>query len=155
MSAWLELHTVLALRLDAREAYRLMHNYRDEELAKAANSTGTDEQAYDGELAMMRSLVRTLRVTVRPDSAGLGEVRQLLHHHAADDAAAREQGKSSHQADATPDTFPAWLAQRFDRNSPPWDGMSDADRTYWEHEAAAVRRALARRGFKTGPGEGQ
>jgi hypothetical protein len=34
MSAWLELHTVLSLRLDATEAYRLMHNYRDEEIAK-------------------------------------------------------------------------------------------------------------------------
>ena len=37
MSAWLELHTVLSMRLDAREAYRLMHNYRDEELQLRAS----------------------------------------------------------------------------------------------------------------------
>jgi hypothetical protein len=51
-----------------------------------------------------------------------------------------------------PDTFPAWLAQRFDPNSPPWDVLDRDGRTYWQHEAAAVRRAVARGGFKT---EGQ
>lgn len=45
------------------------------------------------------------------------------------------------------DTFPAWLAQRFDRNSPPWDALDDDSRSYWQHEAAAVRRAVARGGF--------
>lgn len=44
--------------------------------------------------------------------------------------------------------FPAWLAQRFDPQGAPWDGMSDDDRAYWEHQAAAVRRAVARGGFK-------
>ena len=46
------------------------------------------------------------------------------------------------------DTFPAWLARRFDPNGAPWDGMSDDDRSYWEHQARAVRRAVARGGFK-------
>ncbi|MEU0207408.1 hypothetical protein [Streptomyces canus] len=46
------------------------------------------------------------------------------------------------------DTLAAWLAHRFDPNSGPWDGMSDDDRSHWEHEAAAVRRAAARGGFK-------
>ena len=46
------------------------------------------------------------------------------------------------------DTFPAWLANRFDPNGAPWDGMSDDDRSYWEHQARAVRRAVARGGFK-------
>lgn len=51
-----------------------------------------DEQAYDGELAMLRGLVRTLRVVVRPDDrdVDVAEVRRLLHHHADDDAAARQ-----------------------------------------------------------------
>jgi hypothetical protein len=53
------------------------------------------------------------------------------------------------------DTFPAWLARRFDPNSPPWDGMSDDDRTYWQHQAAAVRRAVTRGGFKNDKGNGQ
>jgi hypothetical protein len=154
MSAWLEMHTVLSLKVDAREAYRLMHNYRDEELAKVASPTDADGQAYDGELAMLRDLVRTLRVVARPDDADMNEVRRLLHHHAADDAAAREQGKNSHQADATPDTLAAWLANRFDPNTLPWDGMSDYDRSHWEHEAAAVRRAVARGGFKNNTTQG-
>ncbi|MEV7389566.1 hypothetical protein [Streptomyces sp. NPDC091215] len=48
-------------------------------------------EAYDGELAMLRGLVRTLRVVVRPDDADMAEVRRLLHHHASDDATARAQ----------------------------------------------------------------
>ncbi|MCX4703927.1 hypothetical protein [Streptomyces sp. NBC_01373] len=35
MSAAMELHVALSLRLDAREAYRLAHAYRDEVLAEA------------------------------------------------------------------------------------------------------------------------
>lgn len=47
------------------------------------------------------------------------------------------------------DTLPAWLAQRFDPNGAPWDALTDDDRAYWEHQARAVRRAVARGGFKT------
>ncbi|MYW46352.1 hypothetical protein [Streptomyces sp. SID161] len=50
-----------------------------------------------------------------------------------------------------PDTLPAWLAKRFDPQGAPWDGTSDDDRAYWEHQARAVRRAVARGGFKTDP----
>lgn len=81
--------TDFRLKLDA---------YRAEVLAE-------DGQAYDGELAMLRGLVRTLRVVVRDgtsDEKRRAEIERLLHQHAADDAVAREQGKSSHQADATP-----------------------------------------------------
>lgn len=86
MNAAMELHVALSLRLDATEAYRLAHAYRDEVLAEA----GTPE-AYDGELAMYRQLVRTLRVVVRDDTVDINEVRRLLHNHAADDAAARAE----------------------------------------------------------------
>jgi hypothetical protein len=51
-------------------------------------------------------------------------------------------------AHPTTDTLPAWLAQRFDPNGAPWDSMSPDDRSYWEHQAKAVRRAVARDGFK-------
>lgn len=47
------------------------------------------------------------------------------------------------------DTFAPWLAQRFDPQGAPWGGMSEDDRSYWEHHAAAVRRAVARGGFKS------
>lgn len=49
------------------------------------------------------------------------------------------------------DTLPAWLAQRFDPRGPGWDALSDDDRAYWEHQARAVRRAVARNGFKPTP----
>ncbi|MFB6787636.1 hypothetical protein ACFCWT_13265 [Streptomyces olivaceus] len=72
---------------DTREAQldRHLDAHRAEVLAE-------DGQAYDGELAMLRSLVRTLRVVVRPDDAGVAEVRKLLHEHADDDRAARQGG---------------------------------------------------------------
>lgn len=58
--------------------------------AVAPLMVGEAEQAYDGELAMLRSLVRTLRVAVRPDEIDVDEVRRLVHEHALDDAASRE-----------------------------------------------------------------
>ena len=74
--------------------------------AHRAEVLAEDGQAYDGELAMLRGLVRTLRTVIRDAGTAekqRAEVERLLHHHAADDAAARE--KSSHQAEATPDFF--------------------------------------------------
>jgi hypothetical protein len=50
---------------------------------------------------------------------------------------------------ASPDTLPAWLYQRFAGGVPAWEFLDDGDRAYWEHHAAAVRRAVARDGFKT------
>jgi hypothetical protein len=59
---------------------------------------------YPGALAMLRGLVRTLRVVVRQDASAekqRAEVRKLLHEHASDDAAARaEQASSRPSADA-------------------------------------------------------
>lgn len=48
-----------------------------------------------------------------------------------------------------PDTLPAWLYQRFAGGVPAWEFLDDGDRAYWEHHAAAVRRAVERGGFKT------
>jgi hypothetical protein len=47
-----------------------------------------DGQAYDGELAMLRDLVRTLHTVAAADD-NLNEVRRRLHQHALDDLAAR------------------------------------------------------------------
>ena len=46
------------------------------------------------------------------------------------------------------DTLPAWLYQRFMPHGEGWDRLDDEDRAYWEHQARAVRRAVARGGFK-------
>jgi hypothetical protein len=56
------------------------------------------------------------------------------------------------------DTLAQWLFQRFalyGRGLPQsdaqktWEEFSDDERAFWEHEAAAVRRAVGRGGFKT------
>ncbi|NUS78436.1 MAG: hypothetical protein HOV70_19865 [Streptomyces sp.] len=76
----------------------------DAHAAGHAEALTTDGQAYDGELAMLRGLVRTLRVAVRPDEVDVDEVRRLLHEHASDEAEAYAREKSSRPAaDATPD----------------------------------------------------
>jgi len=51
--------------------------------------------------------------------------------------------------DEAADTLATWLYQRFAviHGCPPWEQTTDDDRSYWEHEAAAVRRAVARNGF--------
>jgi hypothetical protein len=53
---------------------------------------------------------------------------------------------------SSPDTLPEWLYQRFAkyRDVPPWSHLADNLRSYWQHEANAVRRAVARGGFKNG-----
>lgn len=47
-----------------------------------------------------------------------------------------------------PDTLPEWLFLRMARSFKTWDELSEDDRDYWAHEARAVRRAVARSGFK-------
>jgi predicted DCC family thiol-disulfide oxidoreductase YuxK len=83
--------TDFRLKLDA---------YRAEVLAE-------DGQAYDGELAMLRGLVRTLRAVVRDDREEVAqrEVRRLLYEHAADERAAYKQ-MGSHQADDSSESAP-------------------------------------------------
>jgi hypothetical protein len=46
------------------------------------------------------------------------------------------------------DTLPAWLYQRFFTGSTTWENADPDQQAYWEHQARAVRRAVARNGFK-------
>ena len=49
-----------------------------------------------------------------------------------------------------PDTLAQWLYYRFayaDDTRIEWGGLPQEDRDFYEHEAAAVRRAVARGGF--------
>ncbi|MFD4559010.1 hypothetical protein ACFWP5_32605 [Streptomyces sp. NPDC058469] len=77
-----------------------------------------DEQAYDGELAMLRGLVDVIRVTA--EHGDMAQVRQLIVEHDIDAAGAyaEAEGKSSRPAaDATPDKvdrYEARLAQLLD-----------------------------------------
>lgn len=76
------------------------HNAMD---AHRTEVLAADGQAYDGELAMLRGLVRTLRVVVRHDS-DLAEVWRLLVEYTRDDAAARNEA-TAEATTATPDFF--------------------------------------------------
>jgi hypothetical protein len=77
-----------------------------------------DEQAYDGELAMLRGFVDVIRVAA--EHGDMSQVRQLIVEHDIDaaEALAEAEGKSSRPtADATPDKvdrFEARLAQLLD-----------------------------------------
>lgn len=63
-----------------------------------------------------------------------------------------EADARQHGVGRSKDTLPHWLYERFGskHSTFKWDAMSDGDRTYWAHEAAAIRRAVARNGFKHG-----
>lgn len=69
-----------------------------------------------------------------------------VHPDDGHDAAPRA---ARHDEPTVSDTLPAWLYQRFMPGGAGWDALDDADRAYWEHQARAVRRAVARGGFKT------
>jgi len=67
------------------------------------------------------------------DEAALEKLRRL---------AAEEQPAE------TQDSLPCWLYQRFMPDGVGWENLDADDRSYWEHHARAVRRAVARGGFK-------
>jgi hypothetical protein len=50
-------------------------------------------------------------------------------------------------------TLAPWLYWRFGSNDQRWDDLADDDKSYWEHHARAVRRAVVRGGFKAGEHE--
>ncbi len=86
----------LASKVDrgAVRAFLGTAHYRDAMDAHRAEVLAEDGQAYDGELAMLRGLVRTLRTVVRDGSSAektRTEVQRLLWQHAADDATARAE----------------------------------------------------------------
>jgi hypothetical protein len=105
------IHAMFPLdRASERELDIRLDAYRAEVLV-------TDGQAYDGELAMLRGLVRTLRVVVRPDDPDVAEVQRLLIEHARDETAARAEEKATASAaTATPDFFQAGHTYRRDED---------------------------------------
>lgn len=75
-----------------------------EEKSSPIGADATPGEAYDGELAMLRGLVRTLRAVVRDDRADVAqrEVRRLLYEHAADERDAYRRAMGHSPADTTP-----------------------------------------------------
>lgn len=91
------------------------------------------------ELAELRTENAKLIRWHREDEKALAEMRDTIEYRRAEQAAR-----------TVPDTLPAWLYQRFAviHGAPAWDRVADDQRAYWEHQARAVRRAVARGGFK-------
>lgn len=66
-----------------------------------------------------------------------------------------QEGDAEFCGTYVPDTMAQWLRWRYGSRpyttgdpSKGWDDLSVTDKAYWEHEAAAVKRAVARGGFK-------
>lgn len=62
---------------------------------------------------------------------------------------AKSVEKAGAVAASDADTLANWLHLRFGKTVTAWEYLDLVDREYWEHEAQAVRRAVARGGFKT------
>ncbi|WP_416975626.1 hypothetical protein [Streptomyces sp. 4F14] len=87
----------------------------------------------------------------KPTDADVVEAHRLaLSFTLGIDADADAEARAADTQDSeTPDTLPAWLRRRFSTRTGTWEDIGDSERTYWEHQARAVRRAVARGGFKT------
>ncbi|MEU5496127.1 hypothetical protein [Streptomyces griseofuscus] len=97
----------------------------------------------------LRRLAAEAQDAVTAEHHTVDGARYLCHtddHYCPSEARPAEAQQPETGAPA--DTLPAWLLQRFDPRSPDWEQLGDDDRAYWEHQARAVRRAVARGGFK-------
>ncbi|MFF9270469.1 hypothetical protein [Streptomyces rochei] len=102
-AAWLNGPTY-DMATEAAEALESAQLLQDPEtIAALRTEAGAAAEAYDGELAMFRFLIRVLRIAAR--NGDLAEVQRLLWEHATDEstayAAVREKS-SRPTADATP-----------------------------------------------------
>jgi hypothetical protein len=79
-----------------------------------------------------------------PDHGCVEPSTEVCHCEIAD----RLRRMADETATELADTLPAWLYQRFMPDGIGWDQLDEDDRSYWEHQARAVRRAVARGGFK-------
>jgi hypothetical protein len=140
------------------EVSDLIQAFSAEVLAQAGTSLG--ELGYGSAAALLADTANVIATSVRDPKA---KPQTMAHGLTAKEAAFRliadtttnpETAAQFRQAadKERADTFPAWLAHRMDPQGPDWDAMNDEDRTHWEHQARAVRRAVARDGFKAEAG---
>jgi hypothetical protein len=84
----------------------------------------------------------------RRQPAAAPEPEPPVHGESVAHLAGDHDGHDQWADDEQDDTLPAWLYQRFMVSGVGWDNLDEDDRSYWEHHARAVRRAVARGGFK-------
>lgn len=104
-----------------------------------------DRETVDEAAQMYRSLRTTIERTMAEPDRWDGDEDESFHLGRYVEWLAAGQPDD----DGEPDTLPAWLYQRFMPAGEGWDSLDDGQRSYWEHQARAVRRAVARDGFKT------
>lgn len=100
--------------------------------------------------AIVRSALLHVRNKVLDDGQLLVISREIIKRHIDEEL---EKWPLGGEAD---DTLAQWLYNRFgprQTRRPEWERTAEEDKAYWEHEAAAVRRAVGRGGFKTSPSE--
>ena len=115
-----------------------------------ARVTGSNPESNERFIAHAREDVPLLLAEVRRLQ---GQRRYLIDQLARKDARSGEADEKLREfrggePQTAPDTLPAWLYQRFMVSGVGWDNLDADDRAYWEHQARAVRRAVARGGFK-------
>lgn len=120
-----------------------------EAVINAASHLGAD---IDPETA--RVLVDEVRRLQQQRKYLLAQLAKRDAESGSGDAALREflAGEEEASTPASgPDTLPAWLHWRFGPHGQPWSDVPAEDQACWEHQARAVRRAVARGGFKAAP----
>lgn len=110
------------------------------------DETGVYENTVSGRLDCAPYRVR-VDDTADCDAGALVSAAGVRRLDTADGPAGAAPGEA--REPAATDTLPAWLRQRFTASGVDWENLDDAERSYWEHQARAVRRAVARGGFKT------
>lgn len=118
--------------IETRAAH--LHEYACQDDGEGDTLAGTDVPLLLDEVRRLQDQRRYLIDQLARKDARSGEADEKLREFLSGQPA--------------PDTLPAWLYQRFMASGVGWDNLDADDRAYWEHQARAVRRAVARGGFK-------
>jgi hypothetical protein len=136
----------LVTYLAARDAERTLHPHTSHTTKGHAMTATQPERLTD-----VPALIAELRHVQGQRRYLLGQLaKKDAETGRGDRAALREflSGESAEEQPTARDTLPAWLRQRFTASAVQWEHLDDAEQSYWEHQAQAVRRAVARNGFK-------
>jgi hypothetical protein len=128
--------------IEARAAH--LHEYGDPTDTRTAGweeLAGTDVPALLAEVRRQRDRIAELEV-------GLNDLAALVSQWCDRATKAEARVAELERPAVDSDTLAAWLSQRFDPRGPDWEDLTEDDRSYWEHHASAVRRAVSRGGFK-------
>jgi hypothetical protein len=102
--------------------------------------------------AIVRSALLHVRNKIKDSDNGYGSLLDKEETIELIDEELEKWPLGGGEADQPEDTLAQWLWKRYRRDvtgPARWDEIPQEDKQFWEHEAAAVRRAVGRGGFKT------